>query len=77
MLRGTFKDDSRELHEYLKEFQCGFQDSFKDSRKLKGCLKKVFQEGFNNILFCNLVVAWISSHLPEQKEGLFKYKSRI
>ena len=30
----------------------------------------VFQEWFNEVLFCNFVFAWISSQLPEQKEGL-------
>ena len=54
-------------------------------RKLQGCLKKVssvfqdnskkvslvFQECLNEVLFCDFVVAWISSQLPEKKEGLF------
>ena len=31
----------------------------------------MFQECFNEILFDEVVVAWISSQLPEQKEGLF------
>ena len=31
----------------------------------------MFQECYNGVLFCNFVVAWISSQLPEQKEGLF------
>ena len=30
----------------------------------------MFQESLNEVLFCNYVVAWISSQLPEQKEGL-------
>ena len=33
----------------------------------------MFQECFNEILFCNLVVAWISFQLPKQKEGLFVF----
>ena len=40
----------------------------------KKILKKVsreFQECFNEVLFYNFVLAWISSQLPEQKEGLF------
>ena len=32
---------------------------------------RVFQECFNEVLFCNFVLAWISSQLPEQKGGLF------
>ena len=39
----------------------------------------VFQENvtksFYEILFCNFVVAWISSQLPEQKEGLFQTRT--
>ena len=34
-------------------------------------MSRVFQECFNEVLFCNFIVAWISSQLPEQKEGLF------
>ena len=78
----TFKGDSRELQGYLKEVQRMFQGSFKDVlRKFQGCYSKcqvcfkkismVFQEYFNEVLFCNFVVAWNSSHQPEQKEGLF------
>ena len=33
--------------------------------------KKKFQECFMKILFDDSVVAYISSQLPEQKEGLF------
>ena len=47
-------------------------------KKFKGCFKKiskkvssVFLECFNEVLFYDFVVAWISSQLPEQKEGLF------
>ena len=35
--------------------------------------KNVFQECLNEALFCDFVVAWISSQLPEQKEGLFNW----
>ena len=31
----------------------------------------MFQICFIEILFCNYVVAWHASQLPEQKEGLF------
>ena len=31
----------------------------------------MLQESFNEVLFCNFVVACISSQLTEQKEGLF------
>ena len=34
-------------------------------------ISRVCQECFKEVLFCNFVVAWISSQLPEQKEGLF------
>ena len=71
---------------YLKEVQRLFLGSFKDVlRKFQGCLKKVpsvFQENFIKSFrdvskifkwrrfFCNFI-AWISSQLPEHKEGLF------
>ena len=32
---------------------------------------KVFQECFNEVLFDKIFFTWISSQLPEQKEGLF------
>ena len=60
---------------YIKEVQTVFQGGFRDVlRKFQGCLKKVSsvcQVNFKNVLFCNFIVAWISSQLPEQKEGLF------
>ena len=31
----------------------------------------MFQDYLNEVLFCNFVIAWISSQLPEQKEGFF------
>ena len=34
-------------------------------------IPRVFQECFKEVLFCNFVVAWISSQLHEQREGLF------
>ena len=34
-------------------------------------VSSVFQETFNEVLFCNFVVASIVSQLTEQKEGLF------
>ena len=40
-------------------------------RKFQKKVSKVFQECFNEVLFCDLVVTWISSKLPEQKESLF------
>ena len=33
----------------------------------------MFQECFNEFLFCNFVVAWHSLQLPKLKEGLFFY----
>ena len=31
----------------------------------------MFQECYDEVLFCNFVLEWHSSQLPEQKEGLF------
>ena len=62
MIQGSFKGVQR-----------GFQGSFKDVlRKFKGGLKKVssvFQENLMKFC-CAIFFAWISSQIPEQKEGL-------
>ena len=45
---------------------------FKESVK---CVSRKFQIKFSSMFqwsFCNFIVAWISSQLPEQKEGLFR-----
>ena len=58
MFLNTFKADSRELQGYLKEVQRVFQGIFK-------AVSKMFHECFNKVLFCDFVVAWILSQLPE------------
>ena len=40
-------------------------------KKIKKKASSVFQRVFNEVLFSNFDLAWISSQLPEQKEGLF------
>ena len=77
MFRETFKGASWELQRYLKEVKrllkgvlCCVKDVL---RKFQGCLKRVssvFQENVPKN-FKGVVVALISSQLPEQKEGLF------
>ena len=51
-----------------------FQGNVKGvSKKFKRCFKKfsrVFQESLR--VYCNFVVAWHSSQLPDKKEGLFR-----
>ena len=49
-----------------------YQECFKKISKKK--VSKVFQECFNEVLFCDFVVARNSSQLPEQKEGLFDFE---
>ena len=86
VLQGSFKDVARKFQGCFKEVWRVFQGSFKNVlRKCQGYWKKVsnvfqeikkkvsrtFQECFNEVLFCNFVLARISSQLPEQKEGLF------
>ena len=40
-------------------------------KKISKKISRVFLECFNEVLLCNFVFAWISSQLPEQKEGFF------
>ena len=70
----TFKGDSRKLQGYPKKVQWVFHGSFKAVlKKCQVCSKKisnnkvprVFQECFNEVLFCDFIVAWILSQLPE------------
>ena len=53
---------------YMKEVQRVFQERFKVMYQEN--FKKAFK-GVLNVLYCNFVVAWHLSQLPEQKEGLF------
>ena len=47
-----------------------FQKSVKSvSRKFQKIVSSVLQECFKEVLFCNFVLACISSQLPKQKEG--------
>ena len=48
---------------------------FKESVKcvFKKMSQQVSRVCFSEILFCSFVVAWISSQLPEQKEGLLVF----
>ena len=74
MFQGSFEWVSRVLERISKGILGKFQICFKGvSRKFKGCSKKdfrVLQGSFNEVLFCDCVLACISSQLPEQKEGL-------
>ena len=40
------------------------------SRKFQEKVSRIFQEGFNEVLLSNFVLACISSQLPEEQEGL-------
>ena len=71
-----FKDILGKFHGCFNNLWREFQRCFKGFwRKCQLCLKKkvtrMFQECFNEVLFCNFFVVLHSSHLPEQKEGLF------
>ena len=76
--QGCFKEVfqcvSRVFERSSKGIPWKFKICFKGvSRKFKGCSKKdfrVLQGSFNEVLFCDCVLACISSQLPEQKEGL-------
>ena len=80
----TIKGDSRELQGIEKKFKGVCRQVQRCFKEFQGHFKKessVFQENFIKSFkgvskifkwsfFCNFV-AWISSQLPEQKEGLF------
>ena len=74
--QGRLKGVSRHFHSRYKEVSRVFKESVKcvlrNFKKKK--VSRVFQECFNEVLFCNFVLALISSQLPEQKEGLFRSK---
>ena len=69
------KRSSKGVKRQLRQVQRCFEEV---SKKVLVCFKtiwkkasRVFQECFNEVLFDTFFVAWISSQLPEQKEGLF------
>ena len=85
VFQGCYKDVLRELQEYLKEgcykaVSKMFKEvskAFKESTKCVSIkFQKKYQGCFMNVsmkfYFCNFVLAWISSQLPEQKKGLFE-----
>ena len=70
-LKKSSKGVSRQCQRCFKEVSWVYKESVKcASRKFQ----KKFQGSFKNVsikfLFCNFVLARISSQLPEQKEGL-------
>ena len=85
------RDDPRDIQWRFKGVQREFSDRFKDYlRKFQGYVKcqvcvqenfnekfLVLQKCFNEVLFSNYVFTWISSQLPEQKEGLFFKSEQI
>ena len=76
-----FKEDYGMIQGYLKKVQRGFKGNWKTvSKTFEGSFKEsfsVFQECFNEVLFHKFVVAWLSSQLPEQKEGLLMTVRRL
>ena len=87
MFHESYKEDWRVFEEVLRVFKGSFKDvswkfhgreSFKDVSSVfhdfQGCFQSVskkFQENFQGVSK-KFHVAWHSSQLPEQKEGLFK-----
>ena len=77
----SFKGGSRVLKRSLKDFLGEFHGSFKEVLRVfkdsAKCVPRKFKIQFQEFLrmfqlrFCNVIVAWISSKLPEQKKGLF------
>ena len=64
VFRGSFKDDLRKIQGWQRKWKLCFM-------KISKKVSRVFQESFDEVFFCNFVVAWISLQLPKQKEGLF------
>ena len=72
MFQDSFKEDwimfqEKRSKDVLRKFKFGlrkFQRVFQS-------VSRVFKECFNEVLFCDFVVAWISLQLTGQKEGLF------
>ena len=81
MIQGRFKCIKKKFKGFFMAFSWQFQRCFKEvSRVFKDsvkCVSRKFQIKFQEFSsmfqwsFCNFIVAWISSQLPEQKEGLF------
>ena len=72
MFLDTFKGASQVSKRSSKGVSREFQDSFKDVlRKFQGCSKKMSSFKGVSRMFQFRFVAWISSQLPKQKEGLF------
>ena len=63
MFQGSFKGVSQKFQGCFKEVSRKFQWCFKD-------VSRVFPECFKGVSY-KLHVAWHSSQLPEQMEGLF------
>ena len=74
VFQGRFKGVSGKFQKCFKEVSRVFQGSFKGvSRKCQGCFM-IFLRSFTECSRCFKFffhVAWHSSQLPEQKEGLF------
>ena len=60
VIQGRFKGIKKKFKGYLREFQGSF------------LVSRVFKNISMEFCFCNFVIAWISSQLPEQEEGLLK-----
>ena len=70
VFQGSFKGVSRQFQRHFKAVPRVFKESVNCvSRQFQRKSFKVFQECFNEVLFCNFVLPWISS----QKEGLFHF----
>ena len=66
MLKGSLNAVSKTFGGIFKESVSVFQENLKK-------VSKALQECFNEVLFDEFVVAWISSQPPKQKEGLLNY----
>ena len=72
--QGCFKEVLRLFQERLrvvpKDIEGWFNGASRVPKRSWKGVSREFQGTFIDVLFCNFVVAWISSYLPKQKEGL-------
>ena len=68
VFQGDFNNNLRKFQGRSREVNWMFF-KFKNAIKFQGCFEEIFK-GVSRVIQKNFHVAWNSSQLPEQKEGL-------